>query len=260
MHLAIAVEQQLTQQFNGDAHAAKQEILRRYLNIAPFGHQAYGIYAASHIYFGVDPIDLTLPQAAMLAGMVQAPSTDDPTLFPQKALDRRNTHVLINMQKAGDITAAQYTAAIAAPLGLHLHNPANGCVNSVNIKWGFFCDYVERWWLNQPAFGADQFTRENQLETGGYKIVTTLNVKDQAAADRNVAKYGANSDTHGGKDALVLASVEPGTGHVTLMSVNRKYSNDDSKNGPIEQPREAESRHQGQLSEHDAPAGRRRRK
>ncbi len=236
MHLAIAVEQQLTQQFNGDAHAAKQEILRRYLNIAPFGHQAYGIYAASHIYFGIDPIDLTLSEAAMLAGMVQAPSTDDPTIYPQKALDRRNTHVLINMEKAGDITPAQYTDAIAAPLGLHLHNPANGCVNSINIKWGFFCDYVERWWLSQPAFGADQFTRENQLETGGYKIITTLNVTDQAAADKNVAKYGSNADTHGGKDALVLASVEPGTGHVTLMSVNRKYSNDDSKNGQSSNP------------------------
>lgn len=233
MHLAIAVEEQLTKQFNGDEHAAKQEILRRYLNIAPFGHRAYGIYAASETYFHVTPSELTLDQAAMLAGMVQSPSRDDPTtkLGASLALDRRNTHVLAGMLKAGDITQAAYDDAISKPLGLNLNEPANGCISSINIKWGFFCDYLERWWLTQPAFGADEFTRESQLETGGYKIVTTLNVQDQAAADKYVKKYATKGNTHGGQDAMMLAGVEPGTGEVTLMAVNRTYSNDDSHNG-----------------------------
>ena len=68
MKYAIALEKKLT----------KEQILERYLNIASYGHGAYGIFAASHVYFNKDPKDLTLPEAALIAGLVKAPGTSDP--------------------------------------------------------------------------------------------------------------------------------------------------------------------------------------
>jgi membrane peptidoglycan carboxypeptidase len=227
MHLAIALEQQLTKQL-GSQHAAKDEILDRYLNIAPFGHGAYGIFAASQIYFGETPSQLTLPQASLLAGLVKAPSTDDPVSEPKLARDRRNDHVLQAMLTAGDITKAEYDQTITLPLGLNVHEAKNGCTQAVNIKWGYFCDYLERWWDNQPAFGADTPTRQNLLESGGFKIVTSLNVADQAAADAAIA--GQKGAMQGGRKALLVAGVDPTTGHVTVLAANRTYSNDSSHN------------------------------
>ena len=86
--LAIALEKQLTKQFNGDEHTAKQEILDRYLNIAPFGHGAYGIYAASEVYFSEHAEGADLPQAALLAGLVQAPTELRPDTATRRASQR----------------------------------------------------------------------------------------------------------------------------------------------------------------------------
>jgi len=68
MKYAVALEKKLS----------KAQILERYLNISAYGHGAYGIFAASHVYFNKDPKDLTLPEAALIAGLVKAPSTNDP--------------------------------------------------------------------------------------------------------------------------------------------------------------------------------------
>ena len=78
--LALALEQQYS----------KSEILTRYLNLVYYGQGAYGIQAAAQRYFSVDAADLTLPQAAMLAGLVQTPSSDDPLGSPNRARVRRN--------------------------------------------------------------------------------------------------------------------------------------------------------------------------
>jgi membrane peptidoglycan carboxypeptidase len=83
MRLALGLEKVLT----------KDQILQNYLNIAAFGHGAYGIYAASQVYFNKEPKDLTLEEAALLAGLPKAPSSFDPTTetgLPQ-ALARRGT-------------------------------------------------------------------------------------------------------------------------------------------------------------------------
>jgi membrane peptidoglycan carboxypeptidase len=191
MHLAIALEKEVTGQHGGDKHAAKLDILDRYLNIAPFGHGAFGIYAASQVYFSTTPSQLTLDQAALLAGLLQATSSYDPTTPDGKkaAQARRNTHVLPGMLKLGYIDQAQLTAAQAAPVVTKTSAIHNGCTSTTNARWGFFCDYLYRWWLSQPAFGSDTYARENQLLTGGYKIVTSLNVSTQAAADKAIKKY-----------------------------------------------------------------------
>ena len=224
MHYALAVEKELS----------KDQILERYLNVAPFGNGAYGIYAAAEVYFGKAPKDLTLGEASLLAGIIKAPTAFDPMTDSglTQATDRRNNHVLSNMVKMGYITEAERQQAMVTPLKLVGTPTRNGCVQATNNSWGFFCDYFYRWWLNQPAFGADEFERDQRLKTGGYTIVTSLDAKAQAAAKRNVEKY----DRTGNPTALMLVGVQPGTGRVNLMATNRIYSNDQSHNHPTTNP------------------------
>jgi membrane peptidoglycan carboxypeptidase len=225
MRYALALEKQLS----------KDQILERYLNIAPFGNNAFGIYAASEVYFGKSPRDLTLGEASLLAGLVKAPSDFNPTTADglAKALDRRNNYVLVNMVKMGSITEAQRQSAMAEKLVFTNKTSPNGCGSVANNSWGFFCDYLYRWWLDQPAFGANTYDRENRLKSGGYTIVSSLDVNDQAAAQKNI---NVKTKEIKSSDALMLAGTEPGTGRIKLMAVNRTYSNDQSNNGPSTNP------------------------
>jgi membrane peptidoglycan carboxypeptidase len=101
----------------------RAEILRMYAEIAYYGHGYYGLTAASCGYFGVPPQNLTLVQAAMLAGAVNAPTYDDPLVYPAQARARL-VHVLGRMAAVGYLTTAQYNATLIAPLGL---SPTRGC-------------------------------------------------------------------------------------------------------------------------------------
>ena len=219
MRYALALEKQLT----------KEQILERYLNIAPFGHSAFGIYAAAQVYFGKTPMELTLAEASLLSGLVKAPSAFDP-LTPEgfkQSVQRRNEYVLPNMVKLGYITEAQKQEAIKVDLKFPGRPTPNGCTSVVNNSWGFLCDYLYRWWLRQPAFGADTYERENRLKSGGYRIVTSLDINAQAAAMKNIL----SQKKIGSSDALMMVGVVPGTGHIQLMAVNRTYSNDQAGNG-----------------------------
>src|SRR5262249_16876531 len=137
----------------------KQQILERYLNIASFGHRAWGVFAASQVYFGKEPKDLTLPEAALLAGVVKAPTTYDPATDEgfAAAVERRNDYVLPQMVKLGYITQAQADAAKKVQLKIVGKYTPEGCEEALrpDIGVGFFCDFLLRWWLDQPAFGAD---------------------------------------------------------------------------------------------------------
>jgi len=85
--------------------------------------------------------------------------------------------------------------------------------------WGFFCDYLQQWWLNQPAFGQTVQEREDSLNEGGYKVVTSLDPKTQAEATKQSQQvYGIGSPK-----ALPIAVVQPGTGRIAAMAVNRNY-------------------------------------
>lgn len=210
---------------------SKDEILKRYLNIASFGHTAYGIYAASQVYFGKVPKDLTLPEAALLAGLVKAPSSYDPA-DPEKkpaALDRR-VYVLDSMVEMGYITQAQADEAKQHDTQIVGKRESQGCasVQRPELGAGFFCDYLYRWWQTQEAFGVDRYERENKLRSGGYTVVSSLDVGIQAAARKRVEDQVKT----GSSDALMVALVEVGTGRVLSLATNRHYSNDQSKNGP----------------------------
>ncbi|TDC31793.1 transglycosylase domain-containing protein [Micromonospora sp. KC213] len=198
---------------------SKDEILNRYLNIAYFGSGAYGIAAASQRYFGKTPADLTLGEAALLAGLVQSPDAYSPIDGDAKAALARRGYVLNAMVGTGAITQAQADRANTEKLVLHPTAQPNGCVATRPADDGFFCDYLRRWWLEQPAFGATGQEREQALRRGGYTVVTSLDPRVQATAVREAREVYAADD----KRALPIAAVEPGTGRILAMAVNRPY-------------------------------------
>ena len=102
---------------------SRPELLRLYAEIAYYGHGYYGLTAASCGYFGRLPAQLTLVQAAMLAGAVNAPTYDDPLVYPRQARTRL-VHVIGRMAAVGYLTKAQETAALNAPLDL---SAVRGC-------------------------------------------------------------------------------------------------------------------------------------
>ncbi len=103
-----------------DKTLSKDKILELYLNKVYFGNRAYGVAAAAHVYYGKSLDQLTLPEMAMIAGLPQAPSRNNPLRNPDNALVRRN-HVLKRMYDVGFINKATYAQAIATPSTARFH-------------------------------------------------------------------------------------------------------------------------------------------
>jgi membrane peptidoglycan carboxypeptidase len=193
---------------------SKDEILTRYLNIVYFGNGAYGIQAAAQKYFSVNAADLTLPQAAMLAGLVQSPTNDDPLANPDNAVIRRN-QVLQLMFDLGHITQQEFTEISAQPVAVAPGEaPQNGCIDAT--IGGFFCDYVVSYLTGTLGLDADD------IRNGGLTIQTTLRPDMQAAGEQAVLNTLAMGDPLVG----TYTAVEPGTGHVLAMANNRRYGCD----------------------------------
>ncbi|MBM7807097.1 membrane peptidoglycan carboxypeptidase [Geodermatophilus bullaregiensis] len=189
----------------------KDEILTRYLNIVYFGQGAYGIQAAAQKYFSVNAADLTLPQAAMLAGLVQSPANDDPVTNPENAQARRN-QVLQRMFDLGHVTEAELTEISAQPVQVAPSpNAPNGCIDAT--VGGFFCAYVAGYLTG--TLGISQ----EQLDNGGLTIQTTLDPQLQTLGDQAVLTTLPMGDQLAG----MFTAIAPGTGHVLAMSVNRQY-------------------------------------
>ena len=208
---AVELEQRLT----------KPQILQNYLNIVYFGDGAYGVEAASRRIFGVTPAHLDLAQAALIAGIVQNPEADNPVSGDKAKARARQLYVLGAMAKAGTITPAQQAAATAEKLTFTGVSQPNGCIQASGAAdgWGFFCDYLQRWWDQQPTFGRTVAERDTALHRGGYTVVTTLDpaVQKTAAAESR-AVYSLNN-----RKTLPIAVVQPGTGKVLALAVNRRY-------------------------------------
>ena len=207
MKLAVELEKKYT----------KDQILEGYLNIVFFAQDAYGIEAASRYFFNTTALALTLPQAALLAGLVNSPSFYNPDLHPRNAVARRN-QVLDKMLSQGSITQKQHNAAVAAPVGLKLTPGRQGCAGAQLAP--YFCDYVSHLILNNPAYGIDLAERERKLFRGGLTITTTLDSRLQLAAQAQVdATAGANPDKWGAS----LVSIAPGTGKILAMAQNTVF-------------------------------------
>jgi membrane peptidoglycan carboxypeptidase len=220
MRLAVALEKQLT----------KEQIIERYLNVAYFGHRAYGIYAAAEIFFSKSAKNLTLAESAMLAGLVKAPSDYDPAGHDQKAALARRNYVIDRMTDLKYVSPAVATQTEKQKIKLKLSNPPNDCASipRAHNDWGFFCDMFKNWWIQQKAFGATPLERLENLRRGGYRIVTTLDPRLQRIAMSEVT----NKQPIGSSYALGLVAVEPGTGRIKAAAVNRRYSLDQRHNGP----------------------------
>jgi membrane peptidoglycan carboxypeptidase len=206
--LALALEQRWS----------KDQILEGYLNIAYFGHGAYGIGAAAKRFFGLPVEQLNLDQAALLAGQVQSPSVTDPIDHPKAALERRNV-VLDRMHELGHLTAAEVNFAKAFPLGLNPVAPPPTSDPCLTSTAPFFCDWVRSELRNDPSLGQTQAQRDQRLLEGGLTIRTTLDPTIQAAAQNAVNATVEPSN----KVTVAEAIVQPGTGNVLAMAVNKPY-------------------------------------
>src|SRR3954467_4914607 len=193
---------------------SKDEILTRYLNIVYFGQNAYGIQPAAHAFFGLDAAALTLPQAALLAGLVQSPTHDDPFTNPEAATARRN-EVLSRMADQGYVSAQAAAEASAAPLSLSPGPaPRRGCVQA--SVGAYVCDFVQHYLIQKLGLS------QNDLEHNGYVIHTTLDPELQRSGDAAVLQTLPLGDSLAG----MFTAVEPGTGHLLAMSVNRVFGYD----------------------------------
>ena len=200
MIIAIRMEQELS----------KDEIMALYLNMINFGSRAYGIAAASFTFFGKTPDQLTIDEAALLAGLPNAPSAFNPISHPDKALIRRNW-VLGRMLDQSYITQAEYDEAIKQPLNASYHTP--------NIE--FSAPYVAEM---ARQFMYDKFG-ENAY-TDGYKVYTTISKTDQVAATEAVQKHIIDYDMrHGyrGPEKTLWENNEPALDEDQIQAALHKY-------------------------------------
>jgi membrane peptidoglycan carboxypeptidase len=206
---------------------SKAQILTGYLNDAYFGNQAYGIEVAAETYFNTTAAKLTLTQSALLAGMVENPTGDNPFVKPATALERRNT-VLARMVQTGVLTAQTAATAEKAPLGVGDHVPENGCTQDMAGTAAFFCSYVEHVFVNDATVAKTTQARAMLLATGGLKIYTTLDEQDQNATAEAV-NYVLPDGSHvynPANNAETEVLVQPGTGDIKAMAENRPYGSD----------------------------------
>ncbi|MEN2992596.1 MAG: PBP1A family penicillin-binding protein [Bacteroidia bacterium] len=161
---------------------SKAEILTMYLNTVPFGGVTYGVQAASRYYFGKDVQELTLPEAALLIGLLKGPTYYSPYRHPERARARRNL-VLDLMQEAGYIDARTAASAKKAPLGV---GPAPYTASQSQGLAPYFREYL-RQWLTEWARA-----RGYDLYRDGLQIYTTLDSRLQAHAENAVITHLAN--------------------------------------------------------------------
>src|SRR5215217_4290779 len=214
LRYAIAMEKKFT----------KDEILARYLNIAYYGEGAYGVEAAARHYFSSKASKLTLAQAAMLAGLVQNPDTNNPVRNPSAALDRRDV-VLNRMAELNLISVDQ--AREAKKVGFDqdkVKKTRNGCVGT---RYPFLCDYVRRTLLKTPSLGKTDEERENMINRGGLVIQTAIDPKTQDLAQQKV------SSVVGPRDPLIstMNMIQPGTGLIIAMAQSRPVMGSKAKKG-----------------------------
>src|ERR671918_591636 len=190
-----------------------QGILELYLNEVYFGRGVYGIGTAAEYYFGTKARNLSLPQAAMLAGLISSPETYSPVNDENAAITRRNL-VIARMGSLGMVTPDEAAAATAAPLGLNLT-----AVGNENARFPFFVEYLKAEILSDKRFGRTERERIKTLFQGGLKIYTTLEPGLQRAGERIVARRFP--DARGPQSAI--AAVDTATGAVKALVGGRNF-------------------------------------
>jgi len=199
-----------------EKYLTKDEILYLYLNQIYLGHGAYGVAAASEVYFGKPVDQLTLAEGALLAGLTQAPSKYSPLSHPEQA-KRRQLYILNRMVEEGFISPFDSLEASQRPLRFSpRHNP-------FLEKAPHFSDHVKRY--IEEKYGKERLLR------GGLRVYTTLDTRMQRAAQEAVEaglrelekrqKYSASGESQSPEAALVSIDLE--TGYVKALVGGRDF-------------------------------------
>lgn len=222
----IALARQFENRFSKDF------ILAEYLNWIFFGARSYGIEAASQQYFDVSVSQLTLPQAALLAGLIQQPSRLNPYNNPEGALARRE--VVLNAMLRNDyITLEEHGAAVADPLELapefreeRAEYPAAHFVEEVK-EWVLNGEFMTDTWVRDNPIQATELStyqaREDLLLRGGIRVRTTIDLDLQAQAEAAVQSIIPAGDNVPDASAVVI---DPATGEVLAMVGGRDFFGD----------------------------------
>ncbi len=196
---------------------SKEFILEQYLNTIFLGNRSYGVQVASKSYFGKPVQEVTLPEAALLAALIQAPSASDPYRNPDRALSRRNV-VLRKMADLGYISDQQAEEAVATPMELQ---PARSEAAQPRYAAPHFVEEVKRFIRTDPRFGATAEERSELLANGGLRITTTIDLTMQAKAEETLRSSFPEqarpiNDPKKSPDAALVA-VDPRSGEVRAM-------------------------------------------
>ncbi|MEM6818283.1 MAG: penicillin-binding protein 1A [Pseudomonadota bacterium] len=192
--LSYKIEQEFT----------KEEIMEMFLNKMFFGQRAYGVAAAAQVYFGKELANLEVAEAATLAGVLQRPSYYNPVSGPESA-KRRRAYVLRRMHELDFIDDATYERSMAYPMQSYLHGP------DIELEAPYLAEMVRREVTNR--FGKEVTTR-------GYRVITTIDSRLQAAANHAVRdglmEYDRRHGFRGPLTTLDLESVDDATIEQTL--------------------------------------------
>lgn len=206
---------------------SKDEILLKYLNTVSIGSaNIYGVQTASREIFGKSAKDLTVGEAAALAGSVNNTSRynmlrmDDKTVADM--VKQRQNYVLDRMLDDGKISKSQHDDAVKAPIQTNIQQQGNGCGRS---QFPFYCQYVLDHMMSDPQMGSNDEERQLRVNQGGIAVYTALDptltrqAEDQVKRDMGVWN----------RVAMPIAVVQPGTGDVLAIAANREWGVDASQ-------------------------------
>lgn len=189
-------------------HHSKRSILTDYLNSVAYGtvggQTALGVQAAARIFFNESARQLNLQQAALLAGLPQAPSQYNPFLYPRAARKRRN-EVLSKMAELHYITPAQAAAAKVSPLGVR-HGDYY-----TRRQENFFFEYVRKQLVRRYGL--------NTVEQGGLKVYTTIDLGMQSKARKAIAQVLNQPED----PASAIVTIDPHNGYIKAMAESESY-------------------------------------
>lgn len=186
----------------------KNEILGLYLNEIPYGGNIYGVGQASRIFFGKEPRDLTLAEAAYIAAIPNAPTYYSPYGNHRAKLDERKDFVLKRMRDLNFIDDAAYAAARAEKISFLPKEPTG-------IKAPHFVEWIKEYLAEKYG--------EQAIEENGYKVTTTLDYSLQQKAEETIDRFGPDVEKNYSAKNMGLVAINPKNGQVLAMVGSRNY-------------------------------------
>lgn len=191
---------------------SKDEILETYLNETSYGGTIYGVEEASQFFFGISAKEVSLPQAAYMAALPQAPTRYSPYGNHRDELENRKNLVLLKMKENGFITESEYASATQEKV--EFKNTAEAGIKAPHFVF-FVREYLE------GKYGADA------VERSGLQVITTLDYDLQKRAEETLTKAALSNEKNFNASNAGLAAVDPKTGQVLAMVGSRGYFDPD---------------------------------